>query len=505
MQIKFYTGFAKRVNSTKRPTTATVTLSGTLKEECSIETPVIMIENLNPQVLPGYTYAYIPDFARYYFVAGWTYSPPFWECSLNEDYLASYKTNIGNTTAYIERCSAAFNGDIIDTRYLTTLAVQNTSIIMNNSYYEAPITSGCFILGIIDSDNTTESQTGGSVTYYVLTPAQCRTLMHYLLSDTFLSDNGFPPVQTITQDISQEMAKAFIHPIDYIVSCTWYPFSVSAFTNASDVQISVGYWLINTTIATGKILQAAVLRATCYGLLTDHPQAATRGNYLNFSPYTRINIEVPPFGNIPLDTSYRTQGNYIYCGIQIDAITGLAVLHVHFINELPDTSEKVDNVLSGPIAYETSAQFGVPVQMNQVNGDYINAASEAVQAVASVDMLGGAIGLMTGGPLGAIKGAINKDVVSHAANAATSLAPQVRGCGVNGSRLLTKIKPRITLQHIPIVAEDNEEMGKPLYEKRQISTLPGFVKCLEVTVDYPAFDSEKEAILSYLTSGFYWE
>lgn len=502
MQIKFFSGFKKRINSTKRPTTATATLTGTLKEECGIENPIIQISNLNPNVLPGYVYAFIPDFNRYYFVAGWTYSPPYWECSLNEDYLASWKTDIGNTSAYIDRCASAYNGNIIDTQYLTGTNFINQSIIMQNMYYEYSITDGCFILGIVDSNNQTDSQVGGAVTYYVLTPAECKALMHYLLDDTFLEQNGFPSLQTLTQDMTQEMAKAFIKPIDFIVSCMWYPFPTNAFTNAQSTQIKVGYWLINTSIATGKLLQAAVFIFGAYGTLTNHPQAETRGNYLNFAPYTRISVEIPPFGNIPIDTSYRTLGNIVYGLTYLDPITGNAILHVHMRDSLPQDSAAVRG---SPIVYETSAQLGVPIQLSQVTPDYVNAASEAVQAVSSIDLLGGSIGLMTGGPAGAIKGAINSNVISHAANAITSLAPQVRGCGVNGSRLLTKIRPTITIQYLPLVDEDNAEMGRPLREIRTINTLSGFIKCFEVTVDYACMDSEKIAIHDYLMGGFFYE
>lgn len=505
MQIMFYSGFKKRVNSTKRPTTATVTLNGTIKEECGIENPVFQLENLVPNILPSYVYAYIPDFNRYYFVAGWTYSPPYWECSLNEDYLASFKTEIGNTNAYIDRCASEYNGNIIDTTYITTLDVVNEKVNMTNSFYNASITGGCFILGIIDSDNTTESQVGGAVTYYVLTPAECRALMHYLLDDTFLEQNGFPSVQTLTQDISQEMAKAFIKPIDFIVSCMWYPFSVSAFTSANSIQIKVGYWLINTSIATGKLLQSAVLRSTSYGTMSHHPQAATRGTYLNFAPYTRLSIEVPPFGNIPIDLSYRTQGDVIFCAAFIDPITGQAVLHVHMCAAVPQNDTDVQTVLDSPIVYETSGMFGVPVQLAQITPDYVNAASEAVQAISSIDLLGGSIGLMTGGPAGALKGAINSNVISHAANAITSLAPQVRGCGINGSRILTKLRPLMSIQYMPLVDEDNEEIGRPLREKRTIKNLSGYIKCFEVTVDYACMDSEKTAIHEHLLNGFFYE
>lgn len=506
MQIKFYSGFKKRINSTKQPTTATATLNGTLKEECSVETPVIQIDNLSPNVLPGYVYAYIPDFNRYYFVGDWTYSPPYWECSLNEDYLASWKTDIGNTNAYIDRCASYYNGDVIDTTYITTADVINQAVPFTKAdWFNYPINSGCFILGIIDSNSQTESQVGGAVCYYVLTPAQCRALMGYLLSDNFLEQNGFPSIQSITQDISQEMAKAFIKPADFIVSCTWYPLPTNAFTNASNISIKVGYWQISTDIATGKLLQAGVFIDIAYAILPDHPQAATRGNYLNFAPYTRINMELAPFGNIPIDTSYRTLGNVLYCFIYIDPITGAALLHAHLCNSVPVGNEAQELVRKSPVVYETSAQFGVPIQIAQVNGDYINFASETVQAVASVDLLGGALGLMTGGPGGALKGAINSNVVSHAANAITSLAPQVRSNGLNGSRTLIYIPPVVTMQFMQLVDEDNDEIGRPLREKRVINTLSGYVKCFEVTVDYACFDSEKTVIHEHLLNGFFYE
>ena len=503
MYVTFYSGFKKRLNSTKRPSGGAYPIHGNLKSPCSISNPVLEFKmDNNPQ---AYNYAYISEFNRYYFVSDWVYNLGLWECTLTEDVLASFKTDIGNTSAYIDRCASESDGNIIDTQYITTLAVVNEKVNMNNSFYEASITSGCFILGIIDSDNTTESQVGGAVTYYVLTPSECRALMHYLLDDTFLEQNGFPSIQTLTQDMSQEMAKAFIKPIDFIVSCMWYPFSVSAFTSANSIQIKVGYWMINTSIATGKLLQAAVLRSTTYGTMTHHPQAATRGNYLNFAPYTRLSIEVPPFGNIPIDLSYRTQGDIIFCATFLDPITGQAILHVHMCSALPSTETDVQTVLDSPIVYESSAMFGVPIQLAQVTPDYVNAASEAVQAISSIDFLGGSIGMMTGGPAGAIKGAINSNVISHAANAITSLAPQVRGCGVNGSRLLTKLRPVMSIQYMPLVDEDNTEMGRPLRKIRTINTLSGFVKCFEVTVDYACYDDEKDKILSYLMSGFFYE
>ena len=506
MNIMFYQNFRKRINSTKRPSgNGELSLEGTLRDGCSMENPVIGIKNMGNQAPAQYNYAIIGKFGRWYFVDDWTYEQGLWYAHLREDYLATWKNHIGTLEAYIDRCASTFNGNIIDTTYITGTNFINHHVDMGNEFYNYNLSSGCFVLGIIDSNANTDSQVGGAVCYYVLSPAQCRSLMNYLLGDNFLTQNGFPSVQTLAQDMSQAMAKAFIKPMDFIVSCMWYPLPVAYLASGSDIGITVGYWHIETNIATGKLLNQGTYRSLVTGELPDHPQAQTRGNYLNFSPYTRISLEIPPFGNIPIDTSFRTLGKYIISAIYIDPITGTSVLHVHMSDVNPSTPEALNSILNGSIVYETSGQVGVPIQLAQVNGDYVNFASEAVQAVSSVDLIGGAVGMALGGPMGAIKGAINKDVITHTANALTSLAPLVRGTGSNGSRLITTIKPRISIQWMPLVAEDNEELGRPLREKRVINTLSGFIKCFEVSVDIPCFESEKSVVHEHLLNGFFWE
>lgn len=477
MQIKFYSGFKKRINSTKRPTTATATLNGSLKEECSVETPVIRIENLSPNVLPAYVYAYIPDFDRYYFVADWTYSPPYWECSLNEDYLASWKTDIGNTNAYIDRSASAFDGNIIDTLYPTKVNSDIWHDTLSLPFYN-PATSGCFLLGVIDSNNDTESQLGGAVTYYIMTPSQMKALMHYIQSDNFLTDIGFPSIQSLTQDISQEMAKAFVKPIDYIVTCMWYPFPYTSFQTQGLKDITVGYWAINSSIAQGYLLHHGAITVTQHVTLRNHPDIV-RGNYVNFAPYTRIDLNIQPFGNIPIDTSFRANGNYLHIEIDMDSINGKAELIVT-INNQPST-------VGNEIVANANGMLGVPIQLSQVQGDYLTAFSETAQGVTDL------VGLVTGSS------------VTHIANAITALAPQVRSTGMDGSKLYTIIPPVIRYQFMPLTDEDNEELGKPLREKRVINTLSGYIKCFEVTVDYPCFDSEKKEILDYLMKGFFYE
>lgn len=491
MELKFYSGFKKRVNSTKQPQTATTTLTGELKESCSIESPVISIESsTNPS---SYVYAYIPEFGRYYFVDDWIFNLGLWECHLREDYLASFKTEIGNTSAYIDRCSNTFDGDIVDTTYPTTTNYNISKIALDIPWN----LTGCFILGIIDSENSANSQLGGAVTYYVLTTAECKALMHYLLSTDFLDDIGFPSVQTITQGLSQEMAKAFINPLSYITSCMWFPLPATTFSDqVTASQISVGYWKINTNIVTGRLVNVWQTVTAYQGTLPDHPQAATRGAYLNYAPYTRINLFVPPFGIIPFDTSFRRRGNLVTAYIAVDPITGQGNLLVTC-----DQSSSVDNYDNSPVVTEATAMIGVPIQLAQINTDVFHAGVETIQAgISGASAIASAFTLNASGVASGLS-----STVSHIANAIDCMAPQVRTHGTDGSRIYCDIQARIIMETIPLVDEDNAEIGKPLRKIRTINTIPGFIKCSEVTVDYACFATEKEAILNFLMAGFFYE
>lgn len=499
MQLKLYSGFSKRINSTKRPGDATITLDGNLREPCSIENPVIQIVPMSLVTAPAaYSYAYIPDFSRYYFVSDWSYNNGLWECSLTEDYLATWKTNIGNTNAYIDRCASEYDGNIIDTQYITTDAFINNRSLLTSDLYFPTINSGCYVVGIINGESAYQSQLGGSVTYYVMEDYELRSLIAYLLSTQFLNDSGFPASQSITQQLSQETAKAFVKPFDFIVSCVWYPFPASSLAVGSSQSIRVGYWIIAQTVATGKLLSSVTVPFHVTGTLPQHPESASRGAYLNFAPYTRVSLTIPPFGTFPLDLSYRTEDkNNIFADVHLDPITGKAQLYVY----LRDSGAV--QVPNGVIVAEASAELGVPIQLSQISADYIGAIQN-IGAAAGSAISGGIGGFLTGGVVGAAVGAI-KNALPSVANAISCMSPQVTTKGVDGSTLYTAIEPRVNYQFLTLVDEDNSEMGRPLRKIRKINTLSGFIKCYEVTVDYPCFDSEKASIHDYLLNGFFWE
>lgn len=505
MVIDFYTNFYKRINSTLRPTvggagnlTAVHEMTGTLKEPCSITHPVISIagtpvESSIPAVC---TYAYIPKFFRYYFVKDWVWKDGLWEVHLDVDVLATYKTHIGDTYAYIERCAGVasgessqyYNGYIIDRLYPATNQFTIATTVLSPPWTGYDVEDGCYVLGIIS--RTSGANVGGAVQYYALTQTQIINLLTYMLNDNFYDSAGFSTINPNSQ-VSHDLAKCIVNPIQYITSCMWFPCPVSSFTTQSDATIGVGPW---TTLGTGKPIYDRVgYRQNFTITIPSHPDSASRGAFLNYSPYSRFTCMLPPFGCFQIDPSYIPSNRQIVCTIQVDGITGKACLQ---LCREDTTLGKTD------FFYEGVAMFGVPIQLAQLTSDYIGAIKGITSAIGQT-----AIGLASGSAIAGASSALM--ALDSVGNVLHSLQPEPTSEGVNGSFLafdrLIGTYPRLTSKFVKIVNEDNTELGRPLCEVRQIKKLSGFVKCGEATVDYTAFDEELNSIHQMLLSGFFWE
>lgn len=492
MQILLYSGFRKRENSTKTPLVAdaTRTVTGYLREPCSIMNPVFKIERFPSDASPqSYTYAYIGEFARWYFVKDWSWADGVWQCSLEVDVLSSFKTDIGNSQAYIERCAYEFDGAITDKWYPATTNFATERVALASSWNGVAPSGGCYVLGIICNANRASSQIGGAVTYYVMTPAQLGSLMGYLLGTGFLDDNGFTSIMTASQQLTQDTAKALVNPMQYIASCMWLPVPASVISDGHDHPIVLGYYDLDSNVAVGQDLSAVVFTMNVTGEIPVHPQAATRGKYLNYAPYTRLTLNVPPFGSIPLDTSFCEIGSYLHCTVWCDPITGKATMRIELY---PDSA----HVGTGALVREVSTMMGVPIQLAQMTPDFINAIGSALSLATTIDSA-------WRGDIG--DGTLANRSYSAIGSAIDSLMPQVESQGVSGSFLATVMPPQLTAQFFVVTDEDNTEFGRPLCAIRTINTIPGFIKCRDAHVDFSCYKDEKTRILNYMTSGFFWE
>lgn len=122
-----------RLGKTK---TTIETLSGSLKNQCSILTPSITIEYIPPA---NFNYFYIPEFSRYYFVTNITYiTNSIVEITGSVDVLDSYEQQIRNNTAVIQRQESLVNFDLFDSEFKTQQNTQLQVLKFPTGFSEVP-------------------------------------------------------------------------------------------------------------------------------------------------------------------------------------------------------------------------------------------------------------------------------------------------------------------------------------------------------------------------------
>lgn len=477
MTVIFYT-YSKRPNSTAQPLPSEgKIINCTLKDEVSFTNPVLVVDTsalVVGEFSPSaYNYVQIPYWQRFYYITDWQYVNGYWECELAVDVLASFKYEIGDTESYIVRAASDFNGDIIDSFYPVTTKTSIQKIGISSEIYHTALPSGCYVLGVMN--NSGNSTRVGAVTYYALTANQMIAFMNYIFSDQLYN-------QINVYEIGEGLWKSLFNPMQYIVSCVWFPFAANTF-GTETANVKIGYW--NST-ASGTVVRYIVTDPVgfkSYLPIPKHPQSS-RGNYLNFAPFTRVTAYYPPFGEIPVDTSFMQYGdnNYLWGTMHIDYINGLADCYFAITNGY-------DPATADPEKYFTmrSSQIGVPIQIAQVMKDY----------VATLQSEGNAVGSL-------LKGDIS-GVFTGVGDALKASMPKVSSLGANGSFVEIVEPPYLIVEHKRIADENRAEFGRPLCSNRKINTLSGYIKCGEADHAFNCTKAENEQINNFLKNGFFYE
>lgn len=108
MEIKFYNNMSDN-RCIRKKLLSEFTVSGTLRDSCSIMYPVITIESSN---VLRYNYAYIPEFQRYYFIKNITsFRKNLWTVEFEVDPLMSFKADILALSVVVDKQSSTSIGD----------------------------------------------------------------------------------------------------------------------------------------------------------------------------------------------------------------------------------------------------------------------------------------------------------------------------------------------------------------------------------------------------------
>lgn len=492
MEIIFYY-HRKKVNSTALPIQGTFK-NCSIKDVSSLINPYIEIaENLS--VAPPWNYCYIPAYNRYYWIIEWTWERGFWSAELSVDVLASYRETIFNSTLYVVRSASNYDGNIIDKIYPTKIDNELIRVPLAQPWSVDVIpTNGTFVIGVIAPGGGYF----GSMNYYAMSQSGYAKLCDYLSSQAVTTEEGFNE-----DDCSLALQKALVDPFQYIKSCKWIPlaYNDTNFKGVNRTSIPIYQWSVDVGACTQLV--------KCYGSvefnvdMRRHPQTNERGMFVNYEPYTNINMFLPPFGTFPLDTTYTgINRSGFQVSMLVDYITGGGA---YYVQVLDPESRQCGIIANG------YGQVAVDMQLSQVNTSMMGLAF--TKAGVGVDELvsGLSLGQMTPtdtigeNPISNVGGIIKNAGMQSIGNAVQARFSKAVTSGTQGGFSSYAHVPYIDYQFFTLVDDDITEEGRPLMKNVRLGNLSGYCICKNGDVAIGGTAQEQNAIKTYLESGVYIE
>lgn len=460
MEIKFYY-FTKRENSTALPSDTeenkVITVNGEFKGSFDLLRPVVKINTLS---MIRYSYCYIPSLQRYYFIEKWEFIDGMWYVHLKEDVLATWRWRVLDSTQYVSRSAVRSDGDIIDNYYPVKSGTE-TRYSVYDYFINDTVDKGCFILGVVGQN--TEDDTG--LCYYSVKSHELSFLMKYLLSN--------PDYLKIPEsEISKELTKALFNPIQYIKTAIFLPHNVTG----TDTTIKLGWW--DTGISARRVKTDSKFNLWKVLTIPKHPDIA-RGSYLNASPFTRYTLTFQPFGSFVLDSNVLKNYNTVTVMTTTSVVTGDTILKITCGN----FGESSNNY----ILASAVCNIAVPIAITQLVRNDIGMIKSYASVVGDLATLN-----------------IGK-AFSDVGNAIENSQPKADIRNNTGS--FSQVQEQLVLctEFRHLVDEDNEHLGRPLCKKVKLSSLSGFTKVMNASVETPSTQEEQAMIESFLNGGFYIE
>lgn len=516
--------FNKRPNSTKRPTSSTpsATFACSMKAPSSLTAPQIEL-SLAGSTVPKWNYCYIADLGqRYFYIERTFYDLGIWTFQLTVDVLATYYSDIWQSSQYIARSAAHFNADLIDTIYPTKLsgtAVQNYqgievggetfpygahgvistgASVTTSNYFNRPLKNGMVVIGLKSGNST-------GVTYY----AMSMTVFNYFINQTFTLH---PSMST---DTTSAFANAVFDPLQYVTSARWYPDMHFASSQTTTASIKIGSQTIDMTGKTVYVLDDVYyIDWDCQIVLPVHPQASTY-SYMKLTPYTELTLYMQPFGFIPLDTTRLYRSSRLTINWKVDYLTGACTFQLS--GSAADGSDVflVNTYQYGvelPIStLKTSWLGGLVTTGLQYIKQKITGGKEIPDDVAAVrkyvqehpdeyepDFVAKMSQPYTAG-----------DQFDKALDMIHASMGQVQTVGAVDSFLgYLDMVPKIYATFYSPVDMDIARFGRPYFTRGNMSSESGYVVCMNASIDFSAkqpLPVESRAVIMSLNTGIYLE
>ncbi len=463
----FYT-FAKRKNSTLQPTGTATQIDIQLKSGTSLISPTFL---LNVSGKPSFNYV---DFeGRKYFVNDITsVRQDLWEILCTEDFLGTWKTDIGSTTAMIMYATGG-RDDIIDTRIPTTADVSITNDTATISGFNIlDDTSGAVILSIVG--------TGSFGTYLLKDSTAVKELMSnvtiYTASRVTDLVTGFQQMLS-DGNIGQNIKAAISLPI------MWTPSGNSAALYLGDYPC---------TYSGGQAIEGYNLQGE-YIVKGDANVNIPwgRSGWLKNAPYTEVYLYAPFIGTMALPTNDIINNTSLDVEYSINVTSGDVAVLISGHNDGKFIATASANIAMSTPYGSSNINSGKVANAVVTGAAGVLGALAATNPLTAVAALGGGLAASAGQMLNAW----------HGETAGGG------GLGGGASHGLYKFVRCSVVKHslADTQANVNSVMGKPVMKKATIGSYSGFVQCDGAEVAGNMFDQEREAINNFLNGGIYYE
>lgn len=502
MNITVWSNFSKKRNSTKQPSGSGTLIDVKLKSATSIENPSFILKGNN------FDYNYAQAFNHYYFIDNITsLADDLIEISCSQDILATYKTDIGNYSGFVERAATNYDADVRDNLISAKQKIVSaTSVDTAITNYT---TTGSFIVRV---------QGKSGVESYVGSKSQVRTMFSNIFDlNLFSGEYGnidFDFVTTGMQELQKLLFAMSFNPSNYIAGCKWFPFNPSS--SASNVDI--GFYSVDGG-GMGKINQFA-----------EHVNGAVSlparyfNDFRDYDPsWSRYSIYIPGVGESNLDASSLSNGlNY---DLAVDYKTGSCIV------ELTDNSGAHISTLCGNMGVDQQIGFAdaAGATMQALANNFSGGSSDA-RPVANNATGGGGGGHSFGSSqrqpnrYAAAESIMSRYGIESGSGATETIRSGVATAltvasalpmfnsntniiGVPGNEAILKIHPNITVSVQRYGSKDipSAVAGRPVYKNSQISSYSGYVQLSGASIDLAGLSGDRDAVNSFLNSGFYYE